>query len=306
MTQSKINSKIYTSKLFKKGFSLIEVLVSLFLIVFLVSGMVGLYNYVNDFDKTKELVVIEEHFNFIINLLTQNCDSFIGDTIKNDIYQNSNMKGDSDSSIPQITVKTTEDPNKNKPEDHRLLYTTYQDLQKNKDLQSMDLLNDNLFIRLKEISLKKATAQFYYHLSFVFESLKTFKEYEKTTRLYLDLNSNNEIISCDLKPKLPCFDINIPVKYVWEEDSSGGKKYYACCHQWSGGRCLGYDRKIEISPSQIDSYIGYISSGAGEPGEALNITDSSTACCLCMIQLHCNEGVWSHSEDCFQRKGRCL
>ena len=265
-----------------KGQQLIEVLIAVFLAGFFISGLDNFYQFTGDFQKVKDFTYAERHFTFIQNLFSQNCDSFIGDKLLYSSYENHNPINGQDSSIPQITMKDS-DP----PFDHQLLYAT-------SDITE-HTLSDHSYIGIKSLNLEKVSAE-YALFEVTFESLKTFEEYKKTMKIYINLDSHNRITQCSLKPILPCAEKDIEINYVWEEREGSNSKKYKCFS----------DKKKETSKAQVRKLkSGWLGGIPALPGETINITDTSSPCCICMIQLQCSEGFWSRSSDCFKRKGEC-
>ena len=265
-----------------KGQQVIEVLIALFLAGFFISGLKGFYQYTGDFQKVKDFMIAENHFTFIQNIFSQNCDSFVGDTLTYSSYINHNpMKGQDPSKV-QITMKKSEPPY-----DHKLLSAT-------SDIGG-HLLSSHPDIAIKEMSLKKITSD-YSLFKVVFESVKTFDKYEKTIKLYMNIGSNDIVTDCSLKPILPCAEQKILIDYVWEErDASASKKY----------KCFATKKK-EVKSDFRKLKSGWLQGGQALPGETVSLTDSSSPCCICLIQLKCSEGFWSQFSDCFKRKGECV
>ena len=269
-----------------KGQQIIEVLIALFLAGFFISGLKGFYQYTGDFQTVKDFMLAENNFSFIQNMFSQNCDSFIGDTLTYSSYVNHNpLQGQNPGKI-QITTKKPVPPY-----DHKLLYA--------ESSVKGHLLSSHPKIAIKEITLKKMTSK-YSLLKIVFESLKTFKEYEKTIKLYIKTDSSGVVKSCSLKSVLPCKEQDIKIDYVWEErDSSGSSQKYKCFEP--------FNKKTKVSSPQLRSLkSGWLKKGKALPGDTLHITDTSSPCCVCLIQLTCIEGFWSDFSNCFKRKGTCV
>ena len=268
----------------QKGQQVIEVLIALFLTGFFVSGLMGFYEYTADFQTVKDFTSAERHFTFIQNLFSQNCDSFVGDSLRTGVggYTNSNPIHQ-DPSLPEITIKSGDNTGKDK---HRLLYSAG-------DIKN--LLSSDEYIALKEINLKREGKNAF--LKITFESLKTFKEYKKTMKLYLDIDDYNKVKDCSLKPILPCEEEDIEISYAYEVLFGTTTKKYSCFS--SSGK------KVEVTKAPIKALKGWLRGGPALPGETVSLTDYSSDCCICMIQLQCSEGYWSESSDCFKRKGKC-
>lgn len=266
----------------KKGQQLIEVLIAVFLAGFFISGLDSFYQFTGDFQKVKDFTYAEKHFTFIQNLFSQNCDSFIGDKLLYSSYENQNPISGQDPSIPQITMRDSEPPF-----NHNLLYTT-------RDIPG-HTLSDHSYIGIKEMTLEKMTAESAL-FTIVFESLKTFEEYKKTVKIYVSLDSHNRIEKCSLKPILPCPEQDIEINYIWEEKQGSKSKKYNCLAK----------KKTETSKTHMRKIgAGWLGGKEALPGEIVNITDTSSKCCICLIQLQCSEGFWSRSSDCFKRKDGC-
>ena len=267
----------------QKGAQLVEVLIALFLAGFFISGLNGFYQYTGDFQKVKDFTSAERHWTLIQNIFSQNCDSFAGDTLSYSAYVNHNPINGQDPGIPQITMKESEPPY-----EHKLLYAK-------SDIAGHSL-SDPSNISIKNIALEKVTDE-YALLKITFESLKTFEEYEKVSRIYINTDSSHKLIDCSLKPILPCVEQDIRIDYIWEErDSSGSKKY----------KCFANNKRLAGGPQLRKLASGWLKGGSALPGEIVSITDTSSPCCICMIQLQCSEGFWSQSTDCFKRKGSCV
>ena len=270
----------------QKGQQVIEVLIALFLTGFFVSGLMGFYEYTADFQTVKDFTSAERHFTFIQNLFSQNCDSFVGDSLRTGVggYTNSNpIPYNQDPSLPQITIKSSSPKG-----DHRLLYSAG-------NIKKVHLLSSDEYIALKEINLERQGKNAF--LKITFESLKTFKEYKKTMKLYLDIDYYNKVKDCSLKPILSCEEEDIEISYAYEVLVGTTAKKYSCFS--SSGK------KLEVTKAPIKALKGWLRGGPALPGETVSLTDTSSDCCICLIQLQCSEGYWSESSDCFKRKGKC-
>ena len=268
----------------QKGQQIIEVLIALFLAGFFISGLIGFYQYTGNFQEIKDFTHAERHFTFIQNVFSQNCDSFVGDKLTNNYYKNHNPMGGQSEDMPQITMKSVDSPYR-----HELLYAT-------SDIEGHPLSSDSDII-IKEINLKQTSSNQAF-LTILFESLKTFKEYEKTMKLYITTTTNGKVKDCSLKPILPCKEDTVEINYVWNEVIKGQSINYKC-NSSTGRREKAVNSQLKALKS------GWLVSGQASPGEVISITDTSSSCCVCMIRLQCSEGFWSKSSDCFKRKGKC-
>lgn len=281
----------------QKGQQIVEVLISLFLMGFFISGLIGFYQYTGDFQEVKDFTLAERHFTFIQNLLSQNCDSFIDDVLKKESYVNHNPLNKDSKESPQITMKSSEFS------DHSLLYAK-------EDVQG-HLLYKNPNVALREIRLERGSKKrgkkwgssiiFESFLTVKLESLKTFKEYEKTIKLYTMIDPKlDQIIDCSIKPIFPCKIEDIEIDYRWEEETSTTIINRYNCHNKLDKKELATLKKVAYLPKSN------IPGGAiGYPGEIMHITDTSSPCCVCLIQLQCSEGYWSQSSSCFKRTNKC-
>ncbi|MCY4320874.1 MAG: hypothetical protein OXC37_00495 [Bdellovibrionaceae bacterium] len=270
----------------QKGQQIIEVLIALFLVGFFISGLMGFYQYTGDFQEITDSMTAERHFTFIQNVLSENCDSFIGDKLTVATYENSNPLNDkNDLSIPEITKK-------NRKGNHKLLYAP-------SNVAGHILSSDtDKNIAIKEMTLVKENASDKHAIfTMISQSLKTFTEHKKSLKLYTEIDlSTNKITDCSFKPFLSCKADTVEIDYVWEEkDTSGVIKKKSCYN----GSTTTSRNKGEV-PDLLSA------DGLWESGTTINVTDTSSNCCICMIQLQCNEGNWFKLSSCFKRKGNCL